>query len=542
MPSLRGVPRRPSASITVHARYCALEVCTMKVPSGPRWMSSTFSRVLTCRPARPWSLCQNLSSSSLEILSFPNLPCSGNSTGLVITSFWRGYFATVPPNSSCSSVTWLNLRSIARSEALIPPGPAPTTHTSCTSGTARPRLIFGSRAAIVSTQSRPWLTAFLISARPPSSPTMNMFATLVSCSAVRAGMSAPTLGLAMTIVMAPTGHASAHSPCPMHLWPLTITALPAMTAMTSPSGQTSTQAPQPMHCRASMCGCCARGPSEKSFPCSAAARAAASFRRMRRRCDITEMSRIAAKTAYIRVVFMNPFTKPRDPNACLTSRYVPKRSRTLATQCCPTYSPRACGPCHSNTVSLGINTRCGPYRFRPGARAAARAPSDCFRPPRGADLHRVCPRPGARAAPAAAGLQAVPGTTRRDLPRGLAVLRAADRRTGAEPAPSLAQAVRLHRAERRDPGAHDLHLPLALPHPQEVPVARVHRDDRALARRARARGPGAAVARRDPRGVAVRRPDRPRVLVHDGGVGQWPGGSVHLCPHPTQQARRRAHD
>ena len=34
---------------------------------------------------------------------------------------------------------------------------------------------------------------------------------------VNAGMSAPTLGLAITIVIAPTGHASAHRPWPMHL-------------------------------------------------------------------------------------------------------------------------------------------------------------------------------------------------------------------------------------------------------------------------------------------------------------------------------------
>ena len=50
----------------------------------------------------------------------------------------------------------------------------------------------------------------------------------------------------MTMVMAPTGHASAHRPWPMHLCPLTIAALPSIKASTSPSGHTVTHAPQPM--------------------------------------------------------------------------------------------------------------------------------------------------------------------------------------------------------------------------------------------------------------------------------------------------------
>ena len=59
-------------------------------------------------------------------------------------------------------------------------------------------------------------------------------------------MSAPMLGLAITMVIAPTGHASAHRPWPMHLYPLTMTALPPSIASTSPSGQTVVQVPQPM--------------------------------------------------------------------------------------------------------------------------------------------------------------------------------------------------------------------------------------------------------------------------------------------------------
>ena len=106
--------------------------------------------------------------------------------------------------------------------------------------------------------------------------------TLVSYSRVSRGMSAVTLGLAITISMAPTGHASAQRPCPMHFCGFTMAALPPMTASTLPSGQTSTQAPHPMQWEMSMCGCCARGPSEKSLPRSAAARAARSRFRTRR--------------------------------------------------------------------------------------------------------------------------------------------------------------------------------------------------------------------------------------------------------------------
>ena len=54
------------------------------------------------------------------------------------------------------------------------------------------------------------------------------------------------LGLAITIVIAPTGQASAQRPWPMHLWPLTMTALPPIMASTSPSGQTLVQVAQPM--------------------------------------------------------------------------------------------------------------------------------------------------------------------------------------------------------------------------------------------------------------------------------------------------------
>ncbi len=59
-------------------------------------------------------------------------------------------------------------------------------------------------------------------------------------------MSAAMLGLAITMVIAPTGQASAQRPWPIHLCPLTMTALPAIMASTSPSGQTLVQVAQPM--------------------------------------------------------------------------------------------------------------------------------------------------------------------------------------------------------------------------------------------------------------------------------------------------------
>src|SRR5271169_1646981 len=104
--------------------------------------------------------------------------------------------------------------------------------------------------------------AFLIRARPPSSPTMNKLGMLVSCSGVRYGLSAPTLAPDITIVIAPTGQASAQRAWPMHLYPLTMTALPPSMASTSPSGQTVVQVAQPMQCELSICGCCDWGPAE----------------------------------------------------------------------------------------------------------------------------------------------------------------------------------------------------------------------------------------------------------------------------------------
>ncbi len=75
---------------------------TVKMPSSPFLMSSTFSPVETLKSARLRIMSQKASRFSFESCSFLNLPYMGNSTGLVITSFCRGYLATVPPISSRS--------------------------------------------------------------------------------------------------------------------------------------------------------------------------------------------------------------------------------------------------------------------------------------------------------------------------------------------------------------------------------------------------------------------------------------------------------
>ena len=77
----------------------------VSVPSASGTMVSTFSWVRTWTSPFLMTEAQNSISFSFEISSLLNFPCIGNSTGLVITSFCRGYFATVPPMSSCSSVT-----------------------------------------------------------------------------------------------------------------------------------------------------------------------------------------------------------------------------------------------------------------------------------------------------------------------------------------------------------------------------------------------------------------------------------------------------
>jgi hypothetical protein len=74
------------------------------------------------------------------------------------------------------------------------------------------RICEASLCATVSMQSRPWLMAFLISANPPNSPTMKMPGTDVSNASLNRGISALMLGLAFTISIAPTGHASAQTP------------------------------------------------------------------------------------------------------------------------------------------------------------------------------------------------------------------------------------------------------------------------------------------------------------------------------------------
>ena len=103
-PSLRGLPDLPSARMTWRARCWPLPVVTVKMPSSSLTIFSTFSPVLHLKSARFRHHFQNSRSCSLESSVFLNLPCMGNSTGLVMTSFWRGYLATVPPISDCSRV------------------------------------------------------------------------------------------------------------------------------------------------------------------------------------------------------------------------------------------------------------------------------------------------------------------------------------------------------------------------------------------------------------------------------------------------------
>src|ERR1700732_3197456 len=93
-------------------------------------MSETFSPLENLKSARRNTWSQNLSNSSLDSSHFLNFPYIGNSTGLVMTSFCRGYLATVPPISPSSSVIYLRFFSMARKEALTPAGPAPTITTS----------------------------------------------------------------------------------------------------------------------------------------------------------------------------------------------------------------------------------------------------------------------------------------------------------------------------------------------------------------------------------------------------------------------------
>ena len=103
---------------------------------------------------------------------------------------------------------------------------------------------------------------------------MNRLGMLVSYSGVRAGISELALALAITMVMAPTGHTSAQMLWPMHLWPLTMVALPFSRPSTSPSGQASTHVPHPMQrVEIDMWMLCPR-PVGKIFPCSAASIAA----------------------------------------------------------------------------------------------------------------------------------------------------------------------------------------------------------------------------------------------------------------------------
>ncbi len=88
-PSLRGEPRRPTASTTLRARTGPRVVWTVKSPSRPS-IPTTFTPSSTARPARRMIFWNEASRSSLEMRAFPNVPPRGSSTFSVITTLRRG--------------------------------------------------------------------------------------------------------------------------------------------------------------------------------------------------------------------------------------------------------------------------------------------------------------------------------------------------------------------------------------------------------------------------------------------------------------------
>jgi len=96
--------------------------------------------------------------------------------------------------------------------------------------------------------SRPWLTAFLMSANPPSSPAINRFpdAGLVFRSQIRHICTACLDWPSTPIVDRPQRDMLRHtSRAQVHLCPLMMEAWPPIIASTSPSGQTVEQAATP---------------------------------------------------------------------------------------------------------------------------------------------------------------------------------------------------------------------------------------------------------------------------------------------------------
>src|SRR3989338_4300382 len=100
---------------------------------------------------------------------------------------------------------------------------------------------------IYSITSRPCVTAFFIRPIPPNSPTIYIPLILVSKFGVRDGMSTPLVSVPKTNFIAPTGHAMAQAPWPIHLDALIRLAFPFTRPIISCSGHDFTQAPLPMH-------------------------------------------------------------------------------------------------------------------------------------------------------------------------------------------------------------------------------------------------------------------------------------------------------
>ena len=80
--------------------------------------------------------------------------------------------------------------------------------------------------AISSIACRPCSMALRINPIPPSSPAIKMPSTLDSKSGFTCGRSMPRVCVPNTSVMAPTGHAARHAPCPMHSLGAISSALP----------------------------------------------------------------------------------------------------------------------------------------------------------------------------------------------------------------------------------------------------------------------------------------------------------------------------
>ena len=130
--------------------------------------------------------------------------------------------------------------------ALSPAGPEPTIATSTTSEDASGSVSAVTVRRICSTAILPSFTAFLMSPRPPSSPTMYSPGMFVSKFVSTCGTTTRFTAAPAAIAIAPTGQAVAHSPCPTQCAASTEASLPRI-VIASGSGHAATHVPQPTH-------------------------------------------------------------------------------------------------------------------------------------------------------------------------------------------------------------------------------------------------------------------------------------------------------